>query len=111
MTAIETYITQCPEAHQPRLLRLRQIILDAKPGLTEKISWGMPTFALRKNVIHFALNKEHTGIYPGAAAMVAFADRLHEYKTSKGALQLPHTKPLPEELIADMTRWCAAQQQ
>lgn len=107
MNPVEDYIKACPQEHQERLFALRGIILQAAPQLQEKISWGMPTFYLKKNVIHFALHKAHTGIYPGVAAMVQFAERISPYKSSKGAFQLPHIKPLPEELLADLTRWCA----
>lgn len=45
-------------------------------------------------------------MYPGPEAVEAFADRLEEYKTSKGAIQLPYDKPLPLELILEIARWC-----
>ena len=35
-----------------------------------------------------------------------FADRLKEYKTSKGAKQFPNSKDLPIELIAEIAVWC-----
>ena len=59
----------------------------------------------RINIIHFASAKKHIGIYPGGEATSAFADRLTENKTSKGAIQLPNDKELPLELIADIARW------
>ena len=39
-------------------------------------------------------------------AVEAFAGRLTEYKTSKGTIQLPYSKPLPLELIAEIAKWC-----
>lgn len=107
MTPVEEYILSCPEEHRERLTALRALILKAVPELNEKISWGMPTFFLNKNVIHFALNKAHIGVYPGPAAVTRFQDRLSGYKTAKGSIQLPLTKPLPDELVMDLTRWCA----
>ncbi len=56
--------------------------------------------------MHFAAFKDHIGIYPGAQAISHFADRLTDYKTSKGALQLPLSRPLPLELIAEIAQWC-----
>lgn len=107
MSPVEEYIENCPQEHRERLYALRRAVLSAVPGLTEKISWAMPTFCLKRNVLHFALNKAHIGVYPGPAAIAVFADRLKGYKTSKGTIQLPHDKPLPEELLADLARWCA----
>ena len=45
-------------------------------------------------------------LYPGPEAVEAFAARLTEYKTSKGAIQLPYSKPLPLELIGEIAKWC-----
>lgn len=50
--------------------------------------------------------KKHIGLYPGAKAIENFSDRLTEYKTSKGAVQLPYSKPLPLSLIAEIAKWC-----
>lgn len=107
MTPVEEYILSCPGEHRERLSALRGLILQAVPGLSERISWGMPTFFHTKNVIHFALNKAHIGVYPGPDAVAHFAERLKGYKTSKGAFRIPLSGPLPEELIREMTRWCA----
>lgn len=45
-------------------------------------------------------------LYPGPEAVETFADKLKEYKTSKGAIQLPYDKPLPLELIGEIAKWC-----
>jgi uncharacterized protein YdhG (YjbR/CyaY superfamily) len=66
----------------------------------------MPTYWNKHNIIHFAAFKKHIGLYPGAKGIENFADRLMEYKTSKGAVQLPCDKPLPLELIAEIAKWC-----
>lgn len=102
---IDDYIFACPEAIQPKLEELKQIILSAAPEMTEKISWQMPTFYLRGNVIHFAAHKKHIGIYPGPEAIEKFAKRLESYKTSKGAIQIPNDKPLDSLLIKDIVKF------
>ncbi len=109
MTAVEKYIENCPQEHREALTALREIILAAVPGLTEKISYGMPTFHKKRNIIHFALHTGHIGIYPGAEAIAAFEERLKPYKRSKGAFQIPLGQPLPEQLVTDLAR-CSAQQ-
>ena len=35
-----------------------------------------------------------------------FAEKLQEYKTSKGTIQFPYSKPLPLSLIAEIAGWC-----
>jgi len=83
---IDEYIQQFPEDIQVVLLKLRQMIKEAAPEATEKISWDMPTFLLHGNLIHFACFKHHIGLYPGADAIVSFKDRISEYKNSKGTV-------------------------
>lgn len=50
--------------------------------------------------------KKHIGLYPGSEAVQTFADRLKDYKTSKGAIQLPYDKPLTIELVSEIAKWC-----
>ena len=72
----------------------------------ERISWSMPTFWEKHNLIQFAAHKNHIGLYAGTEAVKEFEERLKDYKTSKGTIHLRYDKPLPLELIADIARWC-----
>lgn len=102
---IDAYIAAAPPQVQPKLHRLRSLIREQAPRAQERISWGMPTFYLFGNLIHFAAHARHIGLYPGTGGVAAFAGRLTGYKTSKGAIQLPLSKPLPEQLIRDIVRY------
>jgi len=103
---IDAYIADQPESVQPLLEQVRKTIRAALPDATERISWRMPTFWNRINIIHFAAHKNHLGIYPGEQAMVYFSNRLKDYKTSKGAVQFPYNKPIPFDLIEEIAKWC-----
>ena len=87
--------------------RVRETIRAAAPDSTEKMSWQMPTFWQGENLIHFAVFKNHLGLYPGEDGVAAFAKRLEDEgcKFSKGAIQIPWSKPMPYELIADIARY------
>jgi uncharacterized protein YdhG (YjbR/CyaY superfamily) len=104
--SIDVYIDAQAEEVQPLLHQVRNAIRTALPDAQERISWKMPTFWSGHNLIHFAAFKKHIGVYPGEKAIVYFADRLVEYKTSKGAIQLPYERPLPLTLIAEIAKWC-----
>jgi len=71
----------------------------------EKISWSMPTYWKKVNRIQFAAFKNHIGLYPGPEAVEAFARRLQGFKISKGSIQLPYDRPLPLELIGEISKW------
>lgn len=109
INTIDEYIAEQPESVRPLLQKIREVIHSAAPNAIEKISWQMPTFWQGENLIHFAAFKNHIGIYPGGEATTFFADRLTDYKTSKGAIQLPLNQPIDYALIADITQWRAAQ--
>lgn len=102
---IDEYIAAQPPEIQPLLRQIRETIRTAAPDAVEKISWQMPTFWQKENLIHFAAFKKHIGIYPGGEATTVFAEQLTEYKTSKGAIQFLIDKPIDFELIAEITRW------
>ena len=102
---VEKYISAQNPAIQKSLRAIWKAIANAIPEAQERISYGMPTFWKGRNIIHFAAAKKHIGIYPGGEATTVFADKLTDYKTSKGAIQLPLDKELPLELIAEIAQW------
>lgn len=103
---IREYIDSQDESIRPRLNAVYDTIRAAIPEAEERLSWGMPTFWKGRNIIHFAPAKNHIGLYPGAEAVAFFVPLLTEYKTSKGAIQLPNKRELPLELIVEIARWC-----
>ena len=103
---IEEYIAAQPEEAQDYLRQINTAIKASIPEAREKISWSMPTYWKGRNLIQFAASKRHIGLYPGPEAVEAFAARLTEYKTSKGTIQFPYSKPLPLELIGEIAKWC-----
>ncbi len=103
---VDGYITAQPEEVRPYLKAVREAIRAALPEAEERISWSMPTFWKQHNIIQFAGFKNHIGLYPGPEAVREFSERLEEYKTSKGTIQLPYDKPIPVELISAIAKWC-----
>lgn len=104
MSVLE-YIEKYPQEQQDIMLTLRQYILSNYPQLKEKISWGMPTYYLHHNIIHFAMHKHHLGIYPGGQAMEIFEEDLQAYPHSKGAFQVLFGKDIPYDLISKMIEY------
>ena len=104
-TTIDEYIALFPPAIQKILNEVRKTVRNAAPLAAEKISWKMPTFYQGENLVHFAAMKNHLGLYPGAEGIAAFKKELTPYKSSKGGIQFPYTKPIPHDLIAAITAW------
>jgi uncharacterized protein YdhG (YjbR/CyaY superfamily) len=102
---IDDYVNRYPKGVQRLLKQMRLTIKKAAPEATEKISYGIPTFALYGNLVHFAAFKNHIGLYPTPSAITAFSKELSSYKYSKGAVQFPLDEPLPLTLISRMVKF------
>lgn len=103
---IDEYIKKAPKEVWGKLRQMRKTIKEVMPKAEEGIKYGMPTFMLGgKNVVHFAIFKNHIGFYPAPAAIAAYQKQLTKYKTSKGAIQFPLTQPLSLGLIKTITKY------
>ena len=105
---IDEYIQAQDVGIRDQLQNVREAIRDELPDAVEKISWSMPTWWQGHNIIHFAAQKKHIGLYPGPAAVEQFAERLEEAgcKYSKGSIQIPYSDELPINLISAIAAWC-----
>jgi len=101
-TTVDEYIAQYDGKVRERMEKLRALILGCSPEITEKISWAMPAFVLNGDLVFFSGQKRHLGFHPTPSPIVAFADRLSDYKYSKGSVQFPYNKPMPYDLIKEM---------
>jgi uncharacterized protein YdhG (YjbR/CyaY superfamily) len=99
---VDEYISSFPPDVQGILKEIRETILESAPGAEETISYGMPTFRLKGNLVHFAAYKNHIGFYPTPSAIKAFKEELSHYNTSKGTVQFPREEPVPLDLVRKM---------
>lgn len=102
---IDEYILSQDADKQEDLRYIREILHSALPEAEERISWSMPTYWKKHNILHFAASKEHIGLYPGPAAVMHFAEELRGYKTEKGTIRIPYGK-VNAALIEKIARWC-----
>jgi uncharacterized protein YdhG (YjbR/CyaY superfamily) len=91
------------------LEEIRATIKAAAPKAEEKISYQMPTFFLKGNLIHFAAFKNHIGIYPTPSGTQAFKDEISMYRGAKGSIRLPIDEPMPLKLISRIVKFRVAE--
>ncbi len=106
--SIDDYLSKLPAGQRAALETLRDQIRAIAPEATEAISYGLPTFKLNGNLVHFGAAAKHCAFYPGAV-IDAFADRLKGYETAKGTIRFQPDAPLPPALIEDIVRCRIAQ--
>lgn len=106
-TTIDEYIAAQPAEVQEILQKVREVVRTAVPQATEAISYGMPTFKLHGNLVHFGAFKTHLGFYPVPSGLEQFKAELAPYKGGKGSVQFPYNQPIPYELISKIAQFRA----
>ena len=101
VNVIDDYLADYDGEHRRLMDELRALIEARVPEATVALSWGMPTYKLNGNLVHFAAGKHHVGLYPGADGVAVAADEVDALglKRSKGAIQLRLDRPLPVDLV------------
>jgi uncharacterized protein YdhG (YjbR/CyaY superfamily) len=102
---IGEYISDFPKEIQTILEQVRLTIRRAAPKAEEAIKYGMPTFVLNGNLVHFAAFKNHIGFYPVPSGVEAFKKELSVYKGGKGSVQFPLNQPMPLDLITKIVEF------
>lgn len=97
--SIDEYIAGSPEDVRGILQKIRSTIRRAAPGAKEAVKYGIPTFVLNGNLVHFGGFQKHVGFYPTPSGIEEFKDELSVYKSAKGSVQFPLDQPMPYSLI------------
>ena len=97
---VDEYIASFPPDVREKLESVRAAIRAAVPGTEERISYGIPTFALDgRYVVYFSGWKEHISVYPIPDRDPALERELKPHMAGKGTLKFALAKPLPLDLI------------
>lgn len=104
-TSIDGYIASSPKDIQKLLEEIRATIKAAAPGAEETINYGIPTFTLHGNLVHFAAFKNHIGFYPTPSGIEAFRKELSVYEGAKGSVRFPLVEKLPLALITKIVKF------
>jgi uncharacterized protein YdhG (YjbR/CyaY superfamily) len=102
---IDTYIASFPKETQKLLEQVRATVREAAPEAKETINYGIPTFTLKGNLVHFAAFKNHIGFYPTPSGIEAFKKDLSDYEGAKGSVKFPLDKPIPFDLIGGIVKF------
>ncbi|HZZ98799.1 MAG TPA: DUF1801 domain-containing protein [Candidatus Saccharimonadia bacterium] len=101
---IDTYVASYPPEAQKVLKKFREVVKKAAPTATEAISYGIPTYKLNGNLVHFGAFKNHLGFFPTPSGIAPFQKELSAYAGSKGTIQFPYDKPIPYGLVTKIVK-------
>src|SRR5215472_5696005 len=102
---VDEYFSGLPKSTRDSMQKLRDVIKQVAPKAEEVISYNMPALKWNGMLVWYAAFKKHIGFYPKASAIAAFKEELKDYKTSKGAIQLPLEKAIPAALVKKIVRF------
>lgn len=99
--SVDEYIGQFPPAVQEVLTELRNLVRATVPEVTERISYGIPTFDLDgRYLVYIAGWKKYVSVYPATAAVRRrLGEELEPHLSGKGTLRFALGTPLPTDLI------------
>ena len=106
VTTVSEYLTETPPQARKALKQLRAAIKAAGPGITERISYRIPTFDFEGGrLLYIAAFTAHVGLYPVTPAMVAaHGPAIAPYRSGKGTLRFPLEVPIPTALVTKLAK-------
>lgn len=106
---VEQYICSFPESIQKILTIVRQTVREAVPEAEEVISYQIPAFKYKGWILYYSAYKNHYSLScpPPFTVFDVFKDELEAYELSKSAIKIPFAQPIPVQLIGDIARYRA----
>jgi len=103
---VDEYLAAVPEPARGTLKHIRDVIRSVVPAeATEVISYGIPMLKYRGMLVGYAAFKNHCSLFPtGSGVLDRFEKELRGYRTSKGTIQFPSDKPLPDALVKKIVK-------
>jgi uncharacterized protein YdhG (YjbR/CyaY superfamily) len=100
--SVDQYLDEFEGPVRERLETVRRVFAETLPEAKEVISYNIPAFRQDDMfVVYYSAHKAHISIacYPTERLYESLRDELEPYQKSKSAFQIPHTQPLPLELL------------
>jgi uncharacterized protein YdhG (YjbR/CyaY superfamily) len=102
---IDAYLEALPDDVRSTLERVRSIIRETAPDCTERVSYQIPIFRLRKDLVGISAQKNHCALHSmSPPLMKAMAEELKGVKVSGATIHFTPEKPLSRGLIEKILR-------
>ena len=102
---IDAYLRDLPDDVRSELERVRSIIRETAPECTERVSYQIPIFRLRKDLVGMSAHKNHCALHSmSPPLMKVMAQELESVNVSGATIHFTPENPLPRELIEKIVR-------
>lgn len=110
---IDEYHKAFPADMQKRMQTIRELVHKIAPEAEEVISYQIPAFKIgpKFHLIYYCAFPKHLTLSSpwSEAFLKEFETDLKGMKVSRSAIQLPHDKPLPDDLIKRILKFRKAE--
>ena len=101
----DAYLEALPDEVRSTLERVRSIIRETAPECTERVSYKIPIFRLRKDLVGMSAQKNHCALHTMSPPLVkAMAEELKGLKVSGATIRFTPENPLSRQLIEKLVR-------
>jgi uncharacterized protein YdhG (YjbR/CyaY superfamily) len=102
---IDAYLAALPDDIRTSLERLRSIVRETAPECTERVSYKIPIFRLRKDLVGMSAQKNHCSLHSmSPSLMKAMAEELKGVEVSGATIHFTTESPLSRELAERIVR-------
>ncbi|KNY27525.1 iron chaperone [Pseudobacteroides cellulosolvens] len=102
---VDNYLADLPEDIREALEKVRRTVKEIVPNATERVSYQVPILRLNKDIVGFAVQKNHCSFYTMSRSIVEqMKEELENYKISGTTIHFSPQKPLSRELIEKIVR-------
>lgn len=100
---VDDFMEEVAPERRPALDRLRGLCLERFGADSEVMAFGMPAYGdPRTPLVAFNSQKQHIAVYPGRAALDAFAERLAGVDRGGGCVRWKKPDKIDFDLLADI---------
>jgi uncharacterized protein YdhG (YjbR/CyaY superfamily) len=109
-SSVDDYLAAQPEQVREVLAKIRAIVHEVVPAVTERISYGMPTFDVDGHaVVHLAGWAKHVSIYPTPGSPPELVAELAPYSSGRGTTKLALRDGVDLDLVRRIVKALADQ--
>lgn len=111
VTSVDDYLRNLEPARKTALGRVRQLVLDTVPGITETMKYRMPTYELNEVVCAFASQKNYMSLYMDTGLVEQHKEALQHLNCGKSCIRFRRLDELPLETIKQILKETVQQQE
>lgn len=108
--SVDAYLETLPDAARAAVKEIRAVVHDVRPGATERISYGIPTFDLDgRAAVHVAGWTAHVSIYPTPGSPAGLVAELASHSSGRGTTRFPLKGGIDLDLVRRRVQALAAE--